>query len=207
MSNFLSGQRSLRQLAATMMVLLAGALAGCAAPASYVVLLDNGDQTTGKVVVTGKQGAVLLTQARQATLFTTPAEQTFVVTDEIIQRDFGRALDANPVKPSTFLLYFEAGGGKLTAASQEDIPKILAEIAGRTAPDISIIGHTDTVGDEAGNERLGLNRATLIAGLLSEAKLDADHVAIESHGKKNLLVKTPDETAEARNRRVEVTIR
>ena len=196
----------LRQLASMLLVLAVFVLAGCASP-SYVVLLDNGDQTTGKVVVTGKQGSVLLTEAKQATLFTTAQEKVFVVTDKELQRDFGRALDASPVKPSTFLLYFEAGGSQLTAASQQDIPKILAEIAGRTAPDVSIIGHTDTVGDAAGNEKLGLTRATMIAGLLAEAKLDADHLAVESHGKKNLLVPTPDETAEARNRRVEVTVR
>lgn len=206
MNSHLYRQNSLQQFVATVIMFLTFLLTGCATP-SYVVLLDNGDQTTGKVIVTGEKGATILTMPRQAALFNTPPDQTFVVTDDIIKRDFGRALDANPVKPKTFLLYFEAGGAKLTAASQEDIPKILAEIAGRTAPDISIIGHTDTVGDNAGNERLGLTRATLVAGLLSEAKLDADHTAIESHGKKNLLVKTPDETAEAQNRRVEVTIR
>jgi len=34
-----------------------------------------------------------------------------------------------------------------------------------------------------------------------------DAVVVESHGKRNLLVPTPDETPEPRNRRVEITIR
>ena len=37
--------------------------------------------------------------------------------------------------------------------------------------------------------------------------LDAKLIEIESHGERDLLRKTPDNTAEPRNRRVEITIR
>jgi outer membrane protein OmpA-like peptidoglycan-associated protein len=70
-----------------------------------------------------------------------------------------------------------------------------------------VIGHTDTVGDSRDNEQLSLARAKSIASLLKEAKLDADKIVVESHGEKNLLVPTPDNTDEPRNRRVEITVR
>lgn len=186
---------------------LALAMAGCAGPKSYVVLLSNDDGTTGKVQVTGPTGAVLLGTPRSAALLTDPVAPQFVVNDEMLKRDFGSALAAAPVRPARFLFYFEKGGEQLTAASLAEIPKVIAEVKRRPAPDISIIGHTDTTGSQESNERLGLVRAKLVASLLGEAKLDEGHTTIESHGKKNMLVPTPDNTDEPRNRRVEVTVR
>ncbi len=45
------------------------------------------------------------------------------------------------------------------------------------------------------------------AAQLTEAGLVVTVLTIESHGERNLLLKTPDNTAEAKNRRVEITIR
>ena len=53
-----------------------------------------------------------------------------------------------------------------------------------------------------------MERARQIAALVGRgSKLEASSISVESHGEKNLLVATPDNTAEPRNRRVEVTIR
>ncbi len=182
-------------------------LAGCASEKSYVVLLDNGDGTTGKVQVTNAEGTTLISEPKTASYLAGPVTKPFVVTDKMLVRDFSSALKASPEKPATFLLQFEAGGSQLTEASQQDIPKIIAEVGRRAAPDVSIIGHTDTTGTDEANLKLGLTRAKIVAGLLSEAKLDADHLSVDSHGKKNMLVRTPDNTDEPRNRRVEVTVR
>ena len=117
-------------------------------------------------------------------------------------------LAASPIKPVSFLLYFQVGGAKLTAESEADIGKIAEELGKRPVPDISVIGHTDTAGDDEANEKLGLQRATAIAALISSGtKIEAGKISVESHGEKNLLVPTPDNTNEPRNRRVEVTVR
>ena len=57
------------------------------------------------------------------------------------------------------------------------------------------------------NEQLGMERARQVGTLLTGLNLTVDKVAIESHGEKNLLVATPDNTDEPRNRRVEITVR
>lgn len=75
------------------------------------------------------------------------------------------------------------------------------------APEVSVIGHTDTTGPAALNAALGLQRAMAIRDLLVEAGLAADLIDVVSHGEADLLVPTPDDTAEPRNRRVEVTVR
>jgi outer membrane protein OmpA-like peptidoglycan-associated protein len=75
------------------------------------------------------------------------------------------------------------------------------------APEVTVIGHTDTTGSTASNYQLGLERAQSVRGLLLKAGLDASLVEAESHGEADLLRSTPDNTDEPRNRRVEITIR
>jgi peptidoglycan-associated lipoprotein len=180
-------------------------LLACSKP--YVVLLDNGDGTVGKVNITTKQGTTVLDKPREAAVIGGEAGKTFTLSKEKINEDFGSALSASPKKPISFYLYFIEGGTKLTRKSAADVPKIIEEIGKRPAPDISIIGHTDTVGDDVTNEQLSLERAKSVANLFKDAKLDSDKVIVESHGEKNQMVPTPDNTDEPRNRRVEVTVR
>ena len=181
-------------------------LSGCASK-SYVVLLPNDDGTTGKVVVTTTSGTTQLENKNEAALLAGAAGKPFIVSEEKIAQDFGVALAASPKKPLSLPLYFEKGGARLTSASQADIPKVLDEISNRPAPDISIIGHTDTVGDAEANYRLGLARARAVEEIIGKTKVPSDRITIESHGEKNLLIPSPDNTDEPRNRRVEITVR
>jgi outer membrane protein OmpA-like peptidoglycan-associated protein len=201
-----------KTIATTM--LLAVALGGCTSPPpakvppkSYLVLLENDDGSIGRVQLTTAQGTTNLATAGQATRLHGAAGDTFEVSAAKIKQDFGSSLAASPQKPTTYLLYFEAGGAKLTPESQAEVNKIQDEINNRPVPDISIIGHTDTAGDADANEKLGFDRARFVAKLLAATKVDAGKIALESHGKKNLLIPTPDNTSEPRNRRVEVTVR
>lgn len=180
-------------------------MTGCAS--SYVVLLPDADGTVGKVQITGVNGTNLLERPYQGALASASAGQTFQTSRERIQLDFADALAASPRKPVHFALYFEAGGASLTPASQQTLARVIEEIAARSVPDISITGHTDTEGDASANLQLGLERAQQVRTLLASPQLTANNVAIESHGEKNLLVPTPDNEAEPRNRRVEITVR
>jgi outer membrane protein OmpA-like peptidoglycan-associated protein len=185
---------------------LALALGGCAGK-TYVVLLPDDDGSVGKVVVSAGEGSTLLQTANEGANVGGSAGKTFVVDRERLTRDFGAALAAAPKKPLTFLLYFEAGGAALTPQSLAELPKVRAEISSRPAPDLSIIGHTDTAGDADANARLALKRAELVAELLGALGVLPERISVVSHGEKNLLVQTPDNTDEPRNRRVEITVR
>jgi outer membrane protein OmpA-like peptidoglycan-associated protein len=73
--------------------------------------------------------------------------------------------------------------------------------------DISVVGHSDTVGAKQKNYEISLNRAQRVKELFVATGVDPHAVSTESHGEDNPLIKTPDEVAEPRNRRVEVTVR
>ena len=181
-------------------------LAACAGPQSYVALIPSPDGSLGKVVVKGQQGEQLLTRARQGALLD-GSKPPFDVSEEQLQRDFGAAMRARPAIPEQFLLYFETGGSELTAESKALLQRIVQTALARPSVDMSVIGHSDTQGTADTNEALALARATAIAEQLRGLGLANTTMAIESHGERNLLVPTPDETAEPRNRRVEITLR
>lgn len=193
-------------------VMLAAALAsGCTTPPpptaqSYVVLLPSPDGSVGKVLVRGSKGEQVIDQARNAALLDGSAAPA-PVDEARLQRDFGEAMAARPLLPQHFILYFESGGAQLTAASLALLPDILQTANQRATVDMSITGHSDTVGKADTNAALSLKRAQAVADLMQSQGLRVEELSVESHGERNLLIPTPDETPEPRNRRVEVTIR
>jgi peptidoglycan-associated lipoprotein len=198
-------------------LLLLALVSGCATPPapevrapepirSYLVLLPNDDGTTGKVLFQNDQGTTLLEQPRAAVGLKGDGAR-FQVDEARLQSDAGAAILAQPKPPRSFQLYFDAGETRINKASEALIPQIAEEVKGRPVPDISVIGHTDTVGNAAMNERLSLQRAQEVSQLLRTIAPMAVNFEITSHGERNLLVPTPDNTDEPRNRRVEITIR
>jgi outer membrane protein OmpA-like peptidoglycan-associated protein len=185
-------------------VAMAALLTGCAAK-SYIVLLPSPDGSVGQVTVRGDGGEQVLTQAQTGAALD-GSKAPFEVTKERLDRDFGAAMTARPALPEQFLLYFERGS-ELTAESKALLPRIVERAKERTAADLSVIGHTDTQGSADGNEALALQRAGTIAEQLRGLGLQDAVLTVESHGERNLLVATPDEVAEPRNRRVEITLR
>jgi peptidoglycan-associated lipoprotein len=181
-------------------------LNGCG-PRSYVTLLNNADGSVGQVTVKGAEGETELTEANTGANLDGSSKQVFVVDNEQLQADFGAALKAQPTLPVSFLLYFEEGGTHLTSESAALLPQIIAAISARNAVDISVIGHSDTVGTAEINEKLARERAVVVSGFFDPVKLHIKEVTVTSHGEKNLLIATPDNTSEPRNRRVEVSVR
>jgi outer membrane protein OmpA-like peptidoglycan-associated protein len=124
-----------------------------------------------------------------------------------VRRIFGEALSALPQAPVHFTLYFKFQSDELTDESRALLPEILATVKQHSIPEVLVVGHTDTMGTPKSNLELGMNRATAVYRILLQVGFDPATIEIRSHGESDLLVKTPDETAEARNRRVEISVR
>jgi outer membrane protein OmpA-like peptidoglycan-associated protein len=124
-----------------------------------------------------------------------------------VRREFGALLADLPAAAQHFNLYFRTDTSELTEESRAILPDVLNAAKARKVPEVTVIGHTDTTGSAASNYRLGLERAQAVRALLLKVGLDDNLIQVESHGEADLLRKTPDNTAEPRNRRVEITIR
>jgi peptidoglycan-associated lipoprotein len=183
-------------------------LGACSQPRSYVVLLESPDGTPGAVTVTGPQGSSrTLNKVGYASGLDGTTEEAFRLDGKQLEQVFGAAMAARPEAALTFVLYFKSDKTDLTAESAGEIPGIIDAIARRAAPDIGIVGHSDSYGDEGYNHRLALRRARAIKKAIIEAGVDASAMEVTSHGENNPLVRTADNVREPRNRRVEVTVR
>jgi len=177
---------------------------------TLVVLLPDPDTgVTGRAFLSNRSGSTDLNAARESSTATPSSTPTAVRTmsEEEVQQVFGDALSALPPAPVHFTLYFKFESDELTDESRALLPQILTTVKDRAFPEVLVVGHTDTMGTPRANIDLGLIRANSVRTMLVQVGLDPATVEARSHGESDLLVKTPDETPEPRNRRVEISVR
>jgi outer membrane protein OmpA-like peptidoglycan-associated protein len=193
----------------------AAVLAGCAqaptAPAATPALfavIPGSDGHVGSVVVErdGKR-QVVDTAYGAARVNADGSTQATKVSEEEVRKTFGPTLAALPGKPATFVLHFLEGRDELTPESKAELEKMLAELKRRPLPDIVVIGHTDTVGTLAYNDKLSLARAERVRDMIVALGIPANRIQVAGRGKRELVVQTDDNVSEARNRRVEINVR
>lgn len=197
-----------RFLVFTGAVLAVAWLAACGSPREHFSVAPDRDGKTGQLLVTPRQGAAIrLDQANLNVMVRGGEAKPASLSAAEFKELYKDALDAQPLPPSRFYLYFVEGGDILTAESQRELDKVLGEIKQRPAPDLIVVGHTDRVGSVADNDRLALRRAEKVRSQLIAQGLPADSVSASGRGEREPLVATADEVAEPRNRRVEILVR
>lgn len=176
-------------------------------PPDRVVLLPEADGKVGKVVVTTAGGEQVLDTAYAGAQVDAKGTIVRVTESEAsVRARYGALLAAQPPRPQSFVLYF-ASGTELTAESQRTLEQIKSALAGRPAPELTVIGHTDRVGKVETNDALSLKRATAVRDMLAASGVHAAAMDVAGRGEREPLVSTADEVAEPRNRRVEINIR
>jgi outer membrane protein OmpA-like peptidoglycan-associated protein len=124
-----------------------------------------------------------------------------------IKNRYGALLDTLPQRAAVFVVYFITDTDNLTLESAAQLAQIKEQLASRPAPEIIVIGHTDTVAKREYNDTLSLKRAETVKRILVEAGVAADQIVVQARGERELLVPTGDGVDEPRNRRVEIRVR
>jgi outer membrane protein OmpA-like peptidoglycan-associated protein len=182
-------------------------LAGCATP-QLVAVVPAADGHIGAVVVKHWWSEQVLDSAYGAQrIGGSGFTETATLTPAEVKETFGTTLAALPGRPASYTLYFLEGRDELTVESLGEFQKVFDEIKRRPLPDIMVIGHTDTVGNLAFNDRLSLARAERLREMLVGLGIPAERVEAAGRGKRELLVPTEDNVSEPRNRRVEINVR
>lgn len=196
-------------------VALAGALAAaaCAEPRQdLVVLLPAADGHVGRLEVQDATGSTaVLDRPLAAARFDDDDKLAGgAVTRETVDKVFGSALGAQPMRPFAITLNFKVASDELTAESRERIKALFADVARRRAYEIEIVGHTDGVGGPQVNDPLSLQRAQAIRAQLVQLGLPGlvpTAMSVIGRGDREPLVPAGPDTPEPRNRRVQVTVR
>lgn len=173
-----------------------------------VVVLPGHDGKVGAVVVRREGSEQVLDRPYAAARIVSEGKpQAVQMTATEVRDSFAPALAALPGKPATFLVYFLEGKDELTAASNAELKNVFAEIKRRPEPDLLIIGHTDNVGTDGYNDKLSLARAERMKELLMGLGIPEVRIQVAGRGKRESLVPTQNNVPEARNRRVEISVR
>jgi len=182
-------------------------LNGCAT--SSLVLMPDDEGHQGSVAVLEANGkptdAVISEQSRTKLGDATPTSKPIGANG--LKKQEAALLTGLPPAAKSFLLYFDPGTIKLVPSSAGVLTNLRAEIAARSGPEVEVIGHTDTVGSEADNDKLSVRRAQQVMEWLIEQGFDRSEMSAVGRGERDLKVATGDNVDNAVNRRVEVIVR
>ena len=177
-------------------------------PRNHVVLIPGADGQTGSVTIRSGGGETVLDRPYAGADVSSKGAVALVQEDAgKVRSRFGAALDAQPPRPVSFIVYFLTGSDELTPESRQTFDQIKAELARRPVPDIIVIGHTDRVGTVEYNDKLSLVRARTVRAALAAAGIATERIQEAGRGEREPVVATADEVAEPRNRRVEINVR
>ena len=106
-----------------------------------------------------------------------------------------------PPPPADYTVYFNFDSWTLTAEDLTVITNVIntARAGGQTH--ITVVGHTDTSGSVAYNQKLSVRRANVVVEALVDMGARRNAIVASGVGKTDLAVQTPDNTKEAKNRR------
>jgi len=187
-------------------VLMLGLLAGCVQ--DRVVLLPNADGSRSAVVLKTAAGEQVLDQPYEAASISQAGKiAASRETAESVQSRYGQTLSAQPKRPASYMIYFSSGNNEISAESAVAIEQMKADMKSRSAPQITVIGHTDRVGTVEANDALSLKRAQLMRDMLLAGGISEAQIEVSGSGEREPLVSTDDEVDEPVNRRVEINVR
>ena len=174
-----------------------------------MVVLPGHDGKVGGVVVRSADGKENLLNSPWSAnrIHSDWKPEAMKMSQDAVHASFATTIDALPGKPATFLLYFLEGKDEFTTESRAELAKVFSELKRRPAPDILVIGHTDTVGGLTYNDKLSLARAERVREMLVALGLSVERIQTAGRGKRELLISTEDNVSEPRNRRVEINVR
>ncbi|HTJ62514.1 MAG TPA: OmpA family protein [Alphaproteobacteria bacterium] len=109
-----------------------------------------------------------------------------------------------PAAPKSYLVFFDFNKSDLTPQATQIVDTAAKNAQAGKVTQLTVTGHTDTVGSDAYNMRLSRRRAESVAAQLEKDGVASSEISIVAKGKRDLLVPTADGVREPQNRRVQI---
>jgi OOP family OmpA-OmpF porin len=119
---------------------------------------------------------------------------------------------APPPKPTsekvTFAAdtFFDFNKAVLKPEGKAKLDDLSSKIKGITLEVIIAVGHTDSVGSDAYNQKLSLRRAEAVKAYMVSKGIEANRVYTEGKGEKQPVADNKSAEGRAKNRRVEIEV-
>jgi OOP family OmpA-OmpF porin len=102
--------------------------------------------------------------------------------------------------------FFDFDKAALKPEGQSKLDGLVGQIKGITLEVIIAVGHTDSVGSDAYNQKLSLRRAEAVKAYLVSKGIEANRIYTEGKGKKQPVADNKTADGRAKNRRVEIEV-
>ena len=106
--------------------------------------------------------------------------------------------------PKSYLVFFDFARSDLTQQATDIVDEAAKNAGSSKVTQLTVTGHTDTVGSDAYNMRLSRRRAESVSVRLEHDGIPASEIEIIAKGKRDPLVPTGDGVREPQNRRVQI---
>lgn len=174
----------------------------------FVLLAHPEDGSVGEILVTNSLSSTRLNTAGASVQVSSDNPSVPVeLTAEEIQAVFAATLLALPQAAESSMLFFLPDKAVLNQESWDFLPELLENIQTRNACEITVVGHTDTMGTADYNLQISLQRAEWMRDELVALGIPSERIRIEARGDTDLLIPTADNVPELKNRRVEIILR
>ena len=102
--------------------------------------------------------------------------------------------------------YFDFDKAILKPAGKVRLDELKQQLASRNHDMLITVGHTDSVGTDAYNDRLSLRRAQAVKAYLVSIGFAADRIKVDGRGEREPIADNATAEGRAKNRRVEITV-
>lgn len=103
-------------------------------------------------------------------------------------------------------IFFESGSAEISPIAVQSLDDSYKTLMTETYDQITVVGYTDSLGSEFGNQQLSLQRIWAVAKYLIGRGLPPIKVVTLAYGESKLPILTPGETLEQLNRRVDIFV-
>jgi len=188
-------------------------LANCPPQERYAeetyVVLPNADGRPGAGAISVSHGTTTTTldQPYAAAEMRGGEAESLAMNSAQAEGIFKQAFAARPMLPRHFRLDFALDSARLIPEAAVAYRSVVEEIRKRPVYEVEVTGHTDTLANDAHNQKLSMDRALAIRSALLRDGVAPGALSISWRGELDPLVQTGKGVAEPRNRRVEITVR
>jgi OOP family OmpA-OmpF porin len=102
--------------------------------------------------------------------------------------------------------FFDFDKSTLKPEGKAKLDDLTSKLKGMNLEVIIAVGHTDSVGTDAYNQKLSIRRAEAVKAYLTSAGIDANRVYTEGKGEKQPVADNKTAEGRAKNRRVEIEV-
>jgi outer membrane protein OmpA-like peptidoglycan-associated protein len=130
-----------------------------------------------------------------------------IVPEAEVQQKYGELIKYLPPQLRPFDIKYINNGATIAPNQDQVVRDLSQEVVSRSGAEVQVIGYTDTTGTDEYDDDLSRQRAEAMRDFLVQHGVPSGQIRVSWRGKRELLVPTPDNTPNEKNRRVVVIVR